>query len=81
MLVHLRWAIVQKTCMYAARIHLQWANVLIEEPKEVPEGLQTPPLVFDPLLDPLVVSKSLDITKKHKFFAIRTLLPGPLVAK
>ena len=81
MLVHQPWAKVLETHMYDACIYLRGANVLIEEPKEVPEGLQTPPLVFDPLLDPLVVSKSLDITKKHKFFAIRTLLPGPLVAK
>ena len=32
MLVHLRWAKVLETGMYAARLHMQWANVLIEKP-------------------------------------------------
>ena len=63
MLVHLRWAIVLETCMYAARIHLRWANVLIE-------GARRPsatPLAFGPLIDPLVVLKLLDVARKHKF--------------
>ena len=50
MLVHLRWAKVQETGMYAARLHLWWANVLIEEPEEVPESLQPPQWPFAPHL-------------------------------